>query len=243
MSIEFAKMRGLRIGVLIAVLCTVVAGVICYAGLLTPDFDRATQSSWNALLRGMISGHALVGPLLIAVLASRLVDAEHQGHGWLMSATSGMTPGRLCRAKFCALGLLVGAATVFTSAGAAGIGHLAGIEVPWPQGRWIVATMCVLIVNLTLVALHIVLASRMENQLIGLGMGLLGTVIALLTASLPPWIAHFTPWGFYALSSATRYEAGTLVAADPAVMSLMVLALVTTAVFTVYTRTFDRQER
>lgn len=104
---EFAKMRHLHVVLLVAVLFAVVTGIGLYAAVFNPDFDRTSASSWNTLLMGMGSGFTLAAPLLLAVVASRLVDAEHQGGGWLMSATSGVTPGGLCRAKLLALGLLV----------------------------------------------------------------------------------------------------------------------------------------
>lgn len=239
---EFAKMRHLHVVLLVVVLFAVVSGIGVYAGLLTPDFDTSTMSSWNSLLRGVGSGYALAGPLLIAVVASRLVDVEHQGSGWLLSATSGLTPGGLCRGKLVALGILVGGTTVLASVLPVVVGFIAGIEVPWPAARWIGATLCLLVVNLSLLALHILLAARIENQLVGIGLGLLGTVISLIATSLPAWIAHLTPWGYYARSSATEYADEVLVAHAPSYVSIAALGVVAAVGFVLLTRAFDRQE-
>ena len=133
---EFAKMRHLHVVLLVAVLFAVVTGIGLYAAVFNPDFDRTSASSWNTLLVGMGSGFTLAAPLLLAVVASRLVDAEHQGGGWLMSATSGVTPGGLCRAKLLALGLLVAGATVLVSAAFAAVGLAVGIDAPWPAMPW-----------------------------------------------------------------------------------------------------------
>ncbi|WP_026077373.1 ABC transporter permease [Brevibacterium senegalense] len=239
---EFAKMRHLHVWLLVAVLFVVVAGIGLYTAVINPDFDRVTASSWNTLLGGIGSGFSLAAPLLLAAIASRHVDAEHQGGGWLLSATSGLTPGGLCRAKLLALGLLVTGVTVSASVLFAATGFAFGIDAPWPAGRWIGLTLCVLVVNLVVLALHIVLAARIENQLVGIGIGLLGTILALFSTAVPAWIAHLTPWGYYALSSASGYVDGVLVAFSPAYASIAGLGLVAAVVFALFTRSFDHQE-
>src|SRR5699024_4436245 len=181
-----------------------------------PDFDGVSDSSWDTLLLGLGSGFTLAAPLLIALIASRLVDAEHRGGGWLMSATAGVAPGQLCRVKLLALGFLVAGATVLTSAAFTAVGFAVGIEAAWPAGRWIGLTLCVLAVNLVLLALHVVLAARVENQLVGMGVGLLGTVLALFSSAVPAPIAALTPWGHYSLAAASEDVDGQHVAPSPA---------------------------
>ncbi len=239
---EFAKMRHLHVVLLVAVLVGVVTGIGLYAAVSNPDFDRISASSWNTLLMGMGSGFTLAAPLLLAVVASRLVDAEHQGGGWLMSATSGVTPGELCRAKLLALGLLITGATVLVSAVFAAVGLAVGIGAPWPAGRWLGLTACLVVVSLALLALHVVLAARIENQLVSIGLGLLGAIVALISTAVPTWIAHLTPWGYYALSSAAGYVDGQLAGFAPSYLSVIGLAVVATAIFALFTRSFDRQE-
>lgn len=239
---EFAKMRHLHVWLLVAMLLVVVVGIGLYTAVSSPDFDRATESSWNSLLVGIGSGFTVSTPLLISVIASRLVDAEHLGGGWLMSAISGVTPGRLCRAKFLALGLLVAGATILASAVLAGVGLLLGVTAPMPVGRWVGFTASVLVVNLVILALHIVLSARVENQLVGIGVGLLGTILALFGTSVPAWIAHLTPWGYYALASASGYVDGVLIGFAPAYPSVIALGLIAAVIFFLFTRSFDRQE-
>lgn len=239
---EFAKMRHLHVLLLVAVLFVVVVVIGLYAGVLTPDFDVSTESAWNTLLLCMGSGVSLVSPLLLAVIASRLVDAEHQGGGWLMSATSALAPGRLCRAKFLALGILITGVTVGSSLVLAAAGFAFGIAAPWPADRWIGLTLCILVVNLALLALHIVLAARVENQLVGIGIGLLGVVLAMFSTAVPVWLAHLTPWGYYALSTAAGYVDGELAPLTPSYLSVAGLGLVAAVVFALFARSFDRQE-
>lgn len=239
---EFAKMRHLHVLLLSVVLFLVVCGVGLFAGVLSPDFDGASTSSWNALLLGIGSGFPLAAPLLLAVMASRLVDVEHIGGGWLAAATSGITPGELCRAKLLALGLLAAPVTIATSALFVVVGEVAGIGAPWPAGRWLGQTLCLLVVNLAVLALHVVLAARIENQLIGIGLGLIGTVLALISSSLPTAISHLIPWGYYGLSAGAQYVDGELTGSSPDYPGVAGLALVAGLAVSLLTRSFDRQE-
>lgn len=239
---EFVKMRHLHIWLLVMVLPVGVPCLGLFSALSSPEFDRAAASAWNTLLTGVGTGFTVTVPLLSAVLASRLVDVEHRGGGWLLSSTSGVTAGELCRGKVAALGSLLAAATVLASVAVVVTGGLLGITSPLPAGRWIGFTVAVLVVTLAVLAVHIVLAAWVENQLVGVGVGLLGTVAALFASAVPPWIAHLTPWGYYALASAAGYVDSELVARSPAYASIAALGLVVAALFVLFTVALDRQE-
>ncbi|MGP5387910.1 ABC transporter permease [Brachybacterium tyrofermentans] len=238
---EFAKMRHLRVWLLTLILAVLAIGIGLYGStMLGPDFDPASDDAWNSVLSA--SGFTLAGPLLLAVIASRQVDIEHQGNGWLMSATSGVTSGGLCRAKLFSLGIMVTIATIAVSGALLSVGLLFGVTAPIPGGRWIGFTACIIVVNLVLLALHIVVSTRIENQLVGIGLGLLGTVLALFGNEIPAWMAHLTPWGYYALSTAAEYQDGVLVGLTPSYASVLALGAVATTVFILFTGRLDRQE-
>jgi len=239
---EFAKMRHLRVGLLAAVLAIGVFVVTAATGLTNPSFDTATPDSWNALLGSMASGVGLVAPLVLAVLASRQVDVEHRGSGWLLAATAGVTGGQLCRAKLVTLAIVVTAATVAASAAMAGLGLLVGVTAPVPLGRWLGFTAAVVTVNLVVLAVQVLLSAHVENQLVGIGVGLLGTILALFGASVPTWLTHLTPWGYYSLSRPAAYHGHDLVAVSPWYGSIAALAVVAAVGVVVITARLDRQE-
>lgn len=239
---EFAKMRHLHIWLLATVLLVVITGITVVGGVVNPDFDRATDGAWNSLLNTFGAAVLLTAPLLLAIMASRQTDVEHLGGGWLLSATSGVTPGTLCRAKLLTLGVLVTASTVGSSAIVAGTGLLLGVAAPWPAGRWLGCTAAVLAVNLVLLAVHVLVSARVENQLVGIGIGLLGTILALIARSLPVWVTHLIPWGYYSFASAAGYVGSELVAVTPSYVSIAGLALVAAVAFGIVTHRFDRQE-
>ncbi|MFC0673845.1 ABC transporter permease [Brachybacterium hainanense] len=243
MANEFAKMRHLRVGLIATILVVAVLGLSLIGVVSDPTFDPAAAGAWLSMLAGLSLGIPLVAPLLLAVLASRQVDIEHQGSGWLLQTTAGLAPGIVCRAKFCALGAVVLLATLATSLVSLALGRvLAGISAPPPLGHWAGFTACILVVNLTLLAAHVLLAALVENQLIGLGLAVLGTLLGLFSKNLPEVLAHLTPWGCYALAEAASYRDGELVALPISYPSFVALGVLGGAVFTLVTSRFDRQE-
>lgn len=240
---EFAKMRHLRVGLIATIMVVAVLGLSLIGLLSDPYFDPAVTAAWHTLLAGLSLGTPLVAPLLLAVLASRQTDIEHQGNGWLLQTTAGLTPGALCRAKFCALGPIVVLSTVVASGMAVALGRvLVGISAQLPVGHWVGFTMCILVVNLVLLAGHIMLAAKVENQLIGLGIAVLGTLLGLFSKNLPDALAHLSPWGYYALAEAANYRDGAMVALPISYPSFAGLAVVGGMVFVLVTSRFDRQE-
>lgn len=190
----------LPFGLIAAAMVVAVVLLALYTVVSSPDFSPEDPGAWNALLAGMSLGIPLISPLLLAVLASRQTDIEHQGNGWLLQSTSGITPGGICRAKLAALGIVVAVTTVGTSLIVLATGKLlAGILTPVPLTHWAGFTGCVLVVNLAVLALHILLSAKVENQLVALGIGVLGCVIAVFSQGLPAALAHVTPSGYYAL--------------------------------------------
>ena len=88
---EYAKMHHLRIGLIAALLllgvCALSVLSALSSGLVDHRFD-ADGDGWRLL---MVSRHGAVGltsPLLLAVMASRQVEVEHSGQGWMSSATT-----------------------------------------------------------------------------------------------------------------------------------------------------------
>lgn len=240
---EFAKMRRLGVGLVALLMMLAVLGLSLLTLLTGPGIDPRSGEAWNALLAGMSLAIPMVSPLLLAVLASRQVDIEHQGNGWLLLTTAGLSPGAACRAKTVALGVVVTTATVGGSLLALLAGRLlAGITAPVPLGHWAGFTACMLVVNLVLLALHVLISATLENQLVALGIGMIGTLIAVFATGLPEVVAHVTPWGYYSLAEAADYTGDEIVALPLSYPSFAVLAVLAAALFLLTTALFDRQE-
>lgn len=236
---EFAKMRHLKISLVATALAAAVVGLSVFYATSYPDF---ADQPWVLLLASMSLAVPLTSPFLLAVLASRQVEIEHRGNGWLLSQTSGITPGGLCRVKLLALGAVVTVATMLQSVLLVGAGLLMGVTAPVPIGLWLVYTASVLAINLVILALHILLSARIDNQLVGLGIGALGTIVAAFATALPAWFLHATPWGYYELAAAAGWRDGGFVALTPSYASIAALGVAGAVVFVFITSVFDRQE-
>lgn len=240
---EFAKMRHLRVGLLVALLLFGVVGLTAFQATGSGMFSRLDDPdgfAWKLLLDGLAV--TLISPILLAVLASRQVEMEHLGNGWLLSATSGVTPGRLCRAKLLALGTLVAAATILQSLILISFGLLAGIDSPFPLEHWLGYTACVVVINLAVLAFQLLLSAWIENQLVCLGVGVVGLFIGVFGSAFPEWLSHLTPWGYYSLAMPTNYVGAELVYLDLPYPSILALAVVGSSLFLFITSRFDRQE-
>ncbi|GAA4966170.1 hypothetical protein WHI96_20750 [Pseudonocardia tropica] len=242
---EFAKMRGLRTA---PVLTAMVAGVVVLTcrELVSPGFAESVSdpsgTAWDRLLAASALAVRLLSPVGVAVVASRLVDPEHRGRGWLLSHTVGLPGGRLCRAKWLAGGALLTGATVGQSLAVLGVGRLAGVTADVPGTRWLTWTAAVLTVSLVLLAAHLVLGALVENQLVGIGVGVVGVFVAASAPALPGWAAVLTPWGHYALVTPVRYRDVHLVATDPPLFGTVAMAVVAAAVVVLVTHRLDRRE-
>lgn len=242
---EFAKMRHLRVGLLALVLLSGVVGLTAFRGLasgMANDLSDPAGFAWKILLAGLGFSAGLISPLIIAAIASRQVEAEHSGNGWLLSETSGVTPGRLCRAKFAALGVLVTTSTLAQSLILVAIGFGVGIASPVPVEQWLGYTTAVAVVNLAVLAVHLLLSALIENQLVCMGIAVIGLFIAVFASALPEWLAMLTPWGYYSLVAPADYVGTDLVYLDIPYLSVLALGLAGAGLFTLITARFDRRE-
>ncbi|GAB2485323.1 ABC transporter permease [Nocardiopsis aegyptia] len=242
---EFAKMRRLRHGWFLGLLLIGVVGLTVFSSVSTiaaADTRAPDGHVWRTVLGNLGFATTLVPPVLLAVLAGRQVEMEHRGNGWILSAVSGVTPGRLCRAKFLAVGSLVVCATVAAGLLAVAFGLAAGAQAPVPLGRWLGYTASAAVVHLAVLAFHLLLSARVENQLVCLGAGVLGLLLGTFGAALPAWASHLTPWGYYALITPADYVGTELVHLDIPYASVLALAIVGGGLFLATTARFDRRE-
>ena len=241
LATEFAKTKRLRVGLIVATLTVAVTSLTITSAVTNPAFSTS-QHSWITLLASMGLAFPICSPLLLSVIASRQVEIEHQYNGWIFALTCGVTPGTLCRLKLLTTGAGVILATVAISLLVLVFGLLVGDGNRPPWGLWAGYTLCVLVVNLVVLALHILLAAQVQNQLISLGIGVLGTLLGVFASALPSTIAHVTPWGYYFLARVAEYQGEVLVLESPAFISITAMAVVAAVAFTAVTAFFDRQE-
>lgn len=247
--LELTKMRHLRTWPTATMI--LLASLALTVPLSASARDRivhATTDPWPGLLLSEAMAAALVSPILASVLASRLVDIEHTGGGWNLTGTTGLTPGRLCRAKLVALtGVLVPVVGLEIAVPVL-VAHAMGATWSLDPAPWALYAISLLALDVVACGLHILLAALVDNQVVCIGTGFLGSFIALYGLLMPPWLARLVPWGYWAvITPASQTDDGTggsavaWAAPDwPWVLGFLVLAA---SVFTIVTAQLDRIER
>ncbi|MFC7942892.1 ABC transporter permease [Microbacterium oxydans] len=244
--LEFRKMHRLRTGLILVLLVIAVAAlssISLFSGSTRDTFNDPAAMPWAGLLSTYGFMAAMTSPILTAILASRQTDIEHTGVGWTLASTAGYSPGTLCRAKLAALGLVLLPAVIVQSLLVIGIGIAVGIQVPLDLGPWVGYTMLLFLIDLAFLALHIWLASVVENQLVSVGLGMLGAFIAVFTLLMPGAIVRFIPWGYYAMILHAGQQGDSIVYITPPYAWIAGFLILVGIVFAVVTRRFDRIER
>ena len=233
---EYAKMRHLRIGLITALLllgvCSITVLSALNSGLVNHRFD-ADGDGWRLLMVSLHGAVGLTSPLLLAVMASRQVEVEHSGQGWMSSATAGTTPGRLCRVKLLALGLLILPIPAAWGALVVIVGRAVGLTAPVPAPR-----LLALVAGLTAIKLA---SARVENQLGPLALGLIGILLSVFAPVMPLWARYLSPWTAYGLIVPADFVGTDLVDLDTHLVGLTVLTGVGVALFALVTTRFDHQ--
>lgn len=239
-------MRRLHTGPIVIILVIAVAALSSaslFSGSTRDSFNDPAASPWAALLLTYTMMAAMTSPILTAVLASRQTDIEHSGAGGTLAATAGYTPGTLCRAKLAALSLILLPAVIGQSLFVVGIGLLAGIHVPLDPGPWAGYTLLLFLFDAAFLALHIWLAAFVENQLISVGVGMLGAFLAVFSLLTPGAISRLIPWGYYAVISHAAQAGGTVGYVTPRYGWIAGFLILAGVAFTLATRRLDRIER
>ena len=86
------------------------------------------------------------------------------------------------------------------------------------------------------------LAARVDNQLVGSGIGLLGGFYAVFSLLMPAWAAYLTPWGYYAAVSPEAMSEDRLVEAGPVLWLFVPFLAGAAALFWAACRHLDRSE-
>ena len=242
---EYAKMRHLRIGLVAALLLLGVAALTVLTAMNSGLIDHRADADgygWKLLMVSLHGAVTLAAPLLLAVMASRQVEIEHSGHGWVSTSMAGATPGRLCRAKLLALGVLISPMPVAWGALVLSIGRGIGITAPAPAERLCCQLICLAIINLAVLGAQLLASARTENQLGPLALGLAGILLSTFSQVMPLWARFLSPWTAYGLIVPADFVGPTLVDLDCHLVNLIVLAGIGGAVFLAITARFDRRE-
>jgi hypothetical protein len=248
--VEILKMRRLRV-LLVTALLVIASVALSSTNLFSQStiksFADPAAKPWAMLLLNTAFFNAMTGAVFAAVLASRQTDIEHSGAGWNLAATSGLTPGALCRVKLAALTVVIVPAVVLQNTVLIVFARMMGISVPLDVGPWVTYTILLITVDLTMCAFHLWLAAVVENQLVVVSAGLLGGFTGAFMLLAPVSVARLLPWGYYTVIIPTRFitsgdKTGYEYISPPSAWITGFLIL-TTLAFAFATHRLDRIER
>lgn len=237
------RLRTIPVVAALVVAVALISSVWQFSSSTQTTFDDPSQVPWAAFLLTYTLMAAMTSPLLTAVIASRQTDIEHTGAGWTLAATAGYTPGHLCRAKLAALAIILLPATAVQTTLVIGAGLIAGMPAPTDLGPWVGYTIWLYLINTAFCGLHIWLAAAVENQLISVGIGMLGAFLAVFSLFLPAAVTHVIPWGYYAVITHITQNGDEVAYATPSYVWPVAFLIIAAAAFVAGTRRLNRIER
>ncbi|MBP5660237.1 MAG: ABC transporter permease [Lachnospiraceae bacterium] len=159
------------------------------------------EDGWKLMFYTMPIVNSLFVPVVVAALASRLMDFEHKGD-MLKCLYTFSTPKRLFFTKY-----LYGALSIvfFIALQCAGIYVMMGV-LNFPRNFEIVYMLYYGLVTfficMTLFSLQLILSFFIRNQAVGISVGLIGSFMGLFSAFLPESLFQkIFPWGSFTSSA------------------------------------------
>jgi hypothetical protein len=194
LAMEFQKIKRKGIFTTVAVLL----GVQCLWGLYSfgnRNGEKLAQGWYQCLYHFPIL-NAIMMPIIIAVLASRLCDVEHKGQTFKLLET--IIPAEtLFHAKYMCGVIQVVAIAVLQVLMILSFGVIMGFGGPIPWDKILFYLISTIGVHVTILLLQQVLSLHFSNQMVPLTIGLIGSLAGLFSMFLPKGIGKLLIWGYY----------------------------------------------
>ena len=178
-------------------LCLLVPLImILWVGGLAPSDPEELANGYSALLYSIPVIEAILMPVLMAVLASRLWEIEVKGSMPKFLYT--LQERRSLFAGKAAFGLLeILLVTLLEMGAAVLLGIVHGYTEAFPTGQLCYLFVCTLAVDAMLFFGEFLLMLWMGNPLPALCVGIVGALVGLFSAFMPPLAGYFVPFGYY----------------------------------------------
>ena len=178
-------------------LCLLVPLImILWVGGLAPSDPEELANGYSALLYSIPVIEAILMPVLMAVLASRLWEIEVKGSMPKFLYT--LQERRSLFAGKAAFGLLeILLVTLLEMGAAVLLGIVHGYTEAFPTGQLVYLFICTLAVDAMLFFGEFLLMLWVGNPLPALCVGIVGALVGLFSAFMPPLVSYFVPFGYY----------------------------------------------
>lgn len=198
LKVEFYKAKRRKTTLLVLAI-TVVQG-LWFAWAIGRSGSETLESGYSSCLYQFPMLNAIVLPVLIGVLVSRLCDMEHKGNTLKQLFTMQHT-GQLFDSKFICASLHVLLAIALQLAVMISLGQTFGFTDPLPFPDFLLYFISQSLCSLFLVLLIQVFALLFVNQFIPLVVGLIAGFLGLMAMFFPPLVMRFVPSAYYGLLS------------------------------------------
>lgn len=170
--------------------------VLLWSGYTAPDEADSTVNAFSALFYSAPVMNSILMPIGMAVLATRLWDVEVKGNFPKLLYT--LQSRRSLFAAKAALGfgevLLVAA---LETACILAVGRWKGYTEVIPPVHILYFFVCTLAVCTMLFFSELLLSVLLTNPLPALCVGVVGALVGLFSAFMPPVVSLFVPWGYF----------------------------------------------
>ena len=178
-------------------LCLLVPLImILWVGGLAPSDPEELANGYSALLYSIPVIEAILMPVLMAVLASRLWEIEVKGSMpkflYTLQERRSLFAGK---AVFGLLEILL--VTLLEMGAAVLLGIVHGYTEAFPTGQLVYLFVCTLAVDAMLFFGEFLLMLWVGNPLPALCVGIVGALVGLFSAFMPPLASYFVPFGYY----------------------------------------------
>lgn len=178
-------------------LCLLVPLImLLWVGGLAPSGPEELENGYSALFYSIPIIETILMPVTMAVLASRLWEIEVKGSMPKLLYT--LQHRRSLFAGKAAFGLCEVLLVTLTGMGAAVLsGMLHKYTEAFPARQFLYLTVCALAVNAMLFFSEFFFMLCFGNLLPALCIGIVGTLLGVFSAFLPPLVSYFVPWGYF----------------------------------------------
>ncbi len=207
LGLEFYKLK--RRYVFLTVLALFLAETLICTYAIHNDIARhgTIAMPWEGLLLQIAAMNGLFCPVILAVVSSRICDAEHKGDTWKLLECCSERLSSLYRAKFLCTMILVAAAQVIQFVICAAFGISEKFPLPLPVNEFLMVYFGSLMVDVSVLAVQQFLSMMFRNQFVALIGGLVGAFIGFAGSLFPNELRRLFIWGYYIeLSPATTAE-------------------------------------
>ena len=179
------------------VLCLLLPFIlVLWVGGLSPSSPDELANGYSALLYSIPVIEAILLPVMMAVLASRLWDTEIKGNTPKLLYT--LQSRRSLFAGKAVFGFLEVLLTVVLELSCVPVlGRVHGYTEAFPKAQFAYLFVCTLAVDLMLFLGEFLIMLWCQNPLPALCVGIVGALVGLFSAFMPPLVSYFVPWGYY----------------------------------------------